>query len=77
MTNLSLDEPYEVEAVIADSLVKEVTGEILVGDMKAHNSFEAPQQVHTEEFSSAVVDGDRIRFTIPACSVLRLEVILK
>ena len=74
ITNLSLDENYEVESVFADSRVKAVRGEILTGDRKAHNTFEAPHEVHTEEFSAVSVNGDRIQFTVPACSVLYLEV---
>ena len=74
ITNLSLEENYEVESVFADSRVKAVKGEILTGDRSAHNTFEAPNEVHTEEFAAVSVDGDRIRFTVPACSVLHLEV---
>ena len=74
LTNLSLDEASEIESIIADSTVKSVKGMILTGAMDAHNTFENPDAVHVEEFTDVMVDGDKVKFTMPACSVLHLEV---
>ncbi len=76
LTNLSLEEAYEIEGVFADSRVKAVKGTVLMGEKNAHNTFEAPDEVHTEEFSAVTVRDGGIRFSIPACSVLHLEVSL-
>lgn len=74
LTNLSLDEAEDMEAIFADSNVKAVKGAILTGDMRAHNTFDAPDQVHAEKFSAVTANGDRIRFAIPPCSVMHLEI---
>ena len=74
LTNLSLDEASDIEAVFTETAVKSVKGTILTGGMKAHNTFEEPDAVHTENFDGVKVDGNKVTFTIPACSVLHLEV---
>ena len=73
LTNLSAREPEEIECILADSRVKAVRGTILTGEMRAHNTFEAPEEVHTEEFAGVTAAEDRISFTIPPRSVLHLE----
>lgn len=74
LTNLSLDEASEIESIFAETAVKSVKGTILTGDMTAHNTFDAPDKVHTESFDKAVISGNKLTFTIPPCSVLHLEV---
>ena len=74
LTNLSLDEASDIEAVFAETAVKSVKGTILTGDMKAHNTFDAPDAVHAESFDAVTVEGNKVSFAIPACSVLHLEV---
>ena len=51
-----------------------VKGEILTNKMNAHNTFEELDIVKVEGFTDFTVVGDRIRFTLPPCSVLHLEV---
>ncbi len=74
LTNASLTDNTEVEAIFAETPVKSVKGTILTGDMKAHNTFEQPDEVHTTEFTAVTVKDNKVLFTIPACSVLHLEV---
>lgn len=74
LTNLSLTDSRRIEAVLADTQAGEVKGTILTNDYKAHNTFADPDQVHTRAFDEVTVSGDRLTFTIPACSVLHLEV---
>ncbi len=74
LTNASLTDKADIEATFADTPVKSVKAAILTGDMKAHNSFDAPDQVHTVEFTDVSVSGTKVNFTAPACSVLHLEV---
>lgn len=74
LTNLSLEESAEIEGIFADSVVKTVKGTLLTGEMKAHNTFEAPDRVHTVDFTDVKVDNDKVSFRLPACSVLHLEV---
>lgn len=74
VNNLSVEKDYEIESILADTQIKEVCGTILTNEMHAHNTFENPDVVHTERFEGCKVQGDRLAFTIPACSVLHLEV---
>lgn len=74
MTNASLTDAAEIEAVFAETPVKSAKGRILTGEMRAHNTFEAPDEVHTTEFEVTSVKDNRVCFTMPACSVLHLEV---
>lgn len=74
LTNASLTDSADMEAVFAETPVKSVKASVLTGDMKAHNTFEAPDQVHSAEFTAVSVNGNKVSFTAPACSVLHLEV---
>ncbi|MGN0168492.1 MAG: alpha-N-arabinofuranosidase [Acetatifactor sp.] len=74
LTNASLTDNTEIEAIFAETPVKSVKGTILTGDMKAHNTFDKPDEVHTTEFTAVTVKDNKVLFTIPACSVLHLEV---
>ncbi len=73
INNLSLSDSYEIDSEIVQSKVKAVKGTILTGDMRAHNTFENPNHVQTAEFNQWKITEKGIRFTIPACSVLQLE----
>ena len=74
LTNLSLEADEKVESSFAETLVKSVKGEVLTGDFRAHNTFDAPDTVHTREFKDFTVEENKVTFTVPACSVLHLEV---
>ena len=74
LTNLSLDEAESIQAVLTETEVKSVKGTILTGGMNAHNTFDAPETVHTVEFTGVTVKGNEIDFTIPPCCVLQLAV---
>ncbi len=74
LTNLSLEENTDIEAIFAETPVKSVKGMVLTNKMDAKNTFDAPDEVHTVEFNDVTVDGNKVSFTIPACSVLQLEV---
>lgn len=77
MTNLSVSEDYEIEGLLADTEVLEVKGMVLTNKMNAHNTFDAPEVVKTEEFNGCSIVDNKLVFTIPACSVLHLEVTVK
>lgn len=74
LTNLSLTDSYEIDGIFTDTSVKSVKGKILTNDMRAHNTFEEPDKVHPVEFTKYQVTEKGMQFTIPACSVLHLEV---
>ena len=74
VNNLSVEKDYEIEGILADTAIKEATGTILTGGMRDHNTFDDPDKVHTERFVGCRVENNRLKFTIPKCSVLHLEV---
>ncbi|MDL2301441.1 alpha-N-arabinofuranosidase [Lachnospiraceae bacterium OttesenSCG-928-D06] len=74
LTNLSLEDDTDIEGIFAETEIKSVKGSILTGAMNAHNSFETPECVQTVSFDSCKMNGNKLNFTIPACSVLHLEV---
>ena len=74
LTNLSLDEDYQIDTILTDYQVKEVTGEIVHGAMTDKNTFQAPDTVKVEKFDDTSVTESGITFTVPRCSVLHLTV---
>ena len=74
ITNLSLTDSYEVDTVLTEAKAKSVTGTILTDEMGAYNTFENPERVQSKGFHDARVTESGIFFTIPACSVVSLEV---
>lgn len=76
MTNLSADESYPIEGILADNKVSNVRAEIVCGDMHEHNTFDQPENVIVKEFTDIAIEDGKLKFTIPACSVVHVEVIL-
>ena len=74
LTNLSIDEDYEIDTRITDTEIKSVEGSILVNEIHAKNTFEDPNRVHPENFDKVSFAGENLKFTIPASSVLHLVV---
>lgn len=74
LTNASLTDTAKIEAIFAETPVKSVKAAVLTGEMKAHNTFDEPEAVRAKEFQNVTVEGNQVRFTAPACSVMHLEV---
>lgn len=72
VTNLSVEKSCDIDAVIVDTKITQITGEILTNEMHAMNTFEEPETVHTEVFEGAELTEQGLKFTIPACSVIHL-----
>ncbi|MCM1045754.1 MAG: alpha-N-arabinofuranosidase [Candidatus Gastranaerophilales bacterium] len=74
LTNLSLSDEISIEGIFAETSVKSAKGELLTGNMRDCNTFEHSDKVHTMTLGGVTVEDNRVKFTIPACSVLHLEV---
>ena len=74
LTNLYLEEDYDIDTTILDKAVSQVRGEIVTGEMHAKNTFEEPETVTVETFDKAELTEGGLKFTIPKCSVVHLEV---
>ncbi|MBP9996285.1 MAG: alpha-N-arabinofuranosidase [Lachnospiraceae bacterium] len=74
IANLSCDDAYDVESVLVDSKIANVSGEVLTAGMGDYNTFEKADTVKCVEYSDFTVNNDRIKMTIPACGVVKLTV---
>ena len=74
LTNLSLDEAYDIEALIPGLDIKSAAGEMVGGAKDALNTFDEPDNVKIEKFDDIKIEGDKILFKIPASTVLHIEV---
>lgn len=74
LTNLSCEEDYEIETSLVDTSVHSVEGSLISGKMNAHNTFEESENVREVPFTAISTEGEKIRFTIPSCSVLRIDI---
>jgi alpha-N-arabinofuranosidase len=74
VTNLSADQSYDIDALVIDRPLGEVTGEILTNEMHAMNTFEAPETVAVRKFDRIEKTDNGLRFAVPACSVIHLAV---
>ena len=72
--NLSVDQSFDIDTTIIDRSVKTVKGEIVTEEIHAKNTFEEPECVTVKKYDGTQITEKGIRFTIPACSVLHLEV---
>jgi alpha-N-arabinofuranosidase len=65
--------PLEVACKIDGASPTSVAGRIVAGDsIREHNTFDRPDNVKTEPFDGARIDGDTLRITLPPLSVVAL-----
>ncbi len=70
MTNLSLDGDREVEVLLNERNAEVIEASIVTGKMNAYNTFEEKENVTEAAFTAYETDGRKLKFTIPACSVM-------
>jgi alpha-N-arabinofuranosidase len=76
MVNSALSSPSETQIALRGATMAKVTGTVLAADdMHAHNTFEQPNAVKSAPLN-ATVGGDMVNVTIPAASVIKLEISL-
>lgn len=74
LCNLNPREAASIECDLRGSLKQKVTGTILTDtEMNARNTFEEPNRVVPVEFSSASLEGNKLKVSLPAMSVVVLE----
>lgn len=73
LANLDPKNGVPLSAMIAGAHPGAVKGEILTAQvMDAHNSFDAPNTVHTASFDGATISGNKLHLTLPPKSVVVL-----
>ena len=75
LTNVSLDEPQEVEVNIAGANAKAVSGRILTcNNIADYNDFEHPNRVQPVAFKDAKLAKNVLKVKVPARSIVVLDV---
>ena len=73
LCNLNPREPAEVACVLQGAKAQKLSGRVLTApDMRAHNTFDHPEQVKPETFNACRVTDDGFAVTLPAKSVVML-----
>ncbi len=76
LVNPSLDAPIETAILLTQASTREAKATVLTHtDMRAANTFDAPDQVVPEPLAVSL-SGDRINFSMPKQSVVALQVLL-
>jgi alpha-L-arabinofuranosidase len=74
LVNIDAHNSQEVTIALGDLTAKTVTGRVLRSDkIQDHNTFENPGKVKPQPFSGATLNGKILAVTIPAFSVVVLE----
>ncbi|KLE35953.1 alpha-N-arabinofuranosidase [Aurantiacibacter luteus] len=75
LTNVNPHDAEEVTIELDGATGSAVTGRMVTAAaMDAHNTFDQPNNVTVQTFTGARIDGDTIRLSLPAKSVVMLEV---
>lgn len=74
IANTALNVDYDINGIMIDATPKNVKAEIIHGPMDAYNDFDNVEVVTIKEFNCIKIDNNDIVFTIPACSIVHIEV---
>ena len=73
ISNASLTEEKEIETLITGFDFDKAEGQILTNEVHAHNTFDEPENVVIKDFDAVTKTENGIKFTIPPCSVVAIE----
>ena len=76
LNNLSVTEDEPIELMLSEQSVKEVKASIVTGIMNDYNTFDEPEHITEKAFDRFTILGNKVTFTIPACSVMALHITL-
>ena len=74
ISNASLTEEKEINAEISGFDFNKVSAEILTEDVHAHNTFDIPNKVEAKTFTDVKMSENTLKFTLPTCSVVAIEI---
>jgi alpha-N-arabinofuranosidase len=76
LCNLNPNESADVTCELRGMALSAASGRVLTADrMQAHNTFDAPEQVHPTEFRGTTILDNRVVFSLPPMSATVLELI--
>ncbi len=73
IANTSATDSEDIEMVLTETNVKSVKAQIVKAAINAYNTFDAPEAVKAEAFTAVTAEGGKVKFTLPACSILQIE----
>ncbi len=73
ISNASLDEDFEIDCAIPRAEYKNVSAKVLTAKFDKCNTFEEPEAVVPAALEGVKLDGESLRFTLPKCSVVSIE----
>ena len=73
ISNASLDEDFDIDCVMPRATYKSAAARILTAEYNKCNTFDEPDAVAPEKFDDIKLDGEKLRFRLPKCSVLAIE----
>jgi alpha-N-arabinofuranosidase len=75
LSNIDLKETQEIELSLGDVKAKSVSGRILTSqNITDYNSYDNPNKVAPKAFNGAKVNKGNLKITLPAKSIVTLEV---
>ncbi len=74
VNNLSLTDAVPMELSFAELMPNNISAVILTGDMRAHNTFDEPNNVMETAFIDYKAEDRKISFTMPPCSIVSFRV---
>jgi alpha-N-arabinofuranosidase len=75
MTNIDPKNQQKVQLEISGVSPRSVNGKIITSDkMQDHNTFENSNKVELKDFSGMVISGCNVMVTMPAKSIVTLEI---
>jgi len=74
IANLSVTDSYPVDVILTEKQPASVKGVILTNKMDAYNTFDEPELVKEVAFEEITLTDRGAAFTIPACSVVSIEI---
>lgn len=75
IANTSLHKDFKVECTIPYANINLASARILTGDVRAHNTFDNPDNVKIADYNVRIIDSG-IEFNMPQCSIVAIEIIM-
>ena len=72
ISHVNLKKEKKLSGILSGFKAKVVQGRVVTGKMNTYNSFEMPNEIHTEEFNGAKLTEEGFEVTLPPCSVVQL-----
>lgn len=73
ISNASLDEDFDIDCIMPRAEYTSVSAKVLTAGYTVCNTFEAPEAVKPEAFDSVKLDGEKLSFKLPKCSVVAID----